>query len=358
MRKILFVLTVAGVALGVLAASLFLLSTPSTEASTPPDEASGTSELVSDSGFPLNQGISYGYDQSTEPGSPILLRQSPLESYMGHEQGAWGNVQHRLVSKTEIVRLTPNFRVAEGRTTVLVLSTSETPTEAEIASADTTIDVQSPGGPQEYQVPSDLSFNSVAVYDPNAGAVLAIANLEPEPVCGDVPARSALSLEQPEDAPQTCVAIDPTQGLNVTGTAPDEVKIEDYRLTVDGLVDNPLELKFEDLKQYPSTSEVVLLICSGFFADNVEWTGVPVSAVLETAGVDPAFKALRITSGSDGYYVQLANEEYNFDDVILAYQVNGEDIPMEHGYPVRLVIKNEYGSKWVKWVKHIEVLEK
>jgi len=102
----------------------------------------------------------------------------------------------------------------------------------------------------------------------------------------------------------------------------------------------------------------VILICSGFFADNVEWTGTPVSAILEAARPRADFKSLRITSGSDGYWVNLEREDYDFEQVILAYQVNGEDIPLEHGYPVRLVIKDEYGAKWVKWVEHIEVLEK
>lgn len=356
-RNIRLVLTVGLIGV-ILFISLLWLSPVSTGAGTPPDSTPDASEFASGSGFPVDQEMSYGYDQSTPPGTPILLRQAPLEPYDGREQGAWGNVQHRLVGGAEIVRLTPNFTVAEERSVSLVLITADAPTEADIASAAVVIDLESPKGAQEYDVPTDLNFNAATVYDPKAKVVLAIARLEPEPVCGDIPVRSALSLKQPEDAPKTCIAIDPTEGLNKTGTTPDEVNIEEYRLVVDGLVDNPLELTFEQLKQYPSTSEVVLLICSGFFADNVEWTGASLAAVLEAAKAAPNFKALRITSGSDGYWVYLEKENYNFDDVILAYQVNGEDIPLEHGYPVRLVIKDEYGAKWVKWVKHIEVLEK
>ncbi len=358
MRDIRLVLIAAGLIFVVLFMSLLSLRAASTEAEAPPDDTLDASEFVFGSGFPMDQEMSYGYDQSTPPGTPILLRQAPFEPYDGREQGAWGNVQHRLVGGAEVVRLTPNFSVAGERLASLVLTAASSPTDADIASAAVVIDLESPKGAQEYDVPADLVFNTAVVYDLKANAVLAIARLEPEPVCGEIPARSALSLKQPESAPKTCIAIDPIEGLNHTGTAPDEVNIEEYRLVVDGLVDNPLELTFEQLKQYPSTSEVVLLICSGFFADNVEWTGAPLSAVLEAAKAVPNFKALRITSGSDGYWVYLEKENYNFDDVILAYQVNGEDIPLEHGYPVRLVIKDEYGAKWIKWVKHIEVLEK
>lgn len=358
MRSTFHIITLAGLVVAVF--STFLLFHPfvTTEAEAPPDQGLEPSEFTSGGGFPDTLGVSYGYDQSTPPDAPILLRQSPFEPYDGREMGAWGNIQHRRVGADEVIRLAPNFRLAQEGPAVLALTASDTPTEAEVAAATVKLDLQSAAGAQEYGLPADLNFNAVAIYDPNSGAILAIARFEPEPICDQIPSRSALSLKQPESAPKTCIAIDPTSGLNKTGTAPAEVNIDEYRLIVDGAVENPLELTFEQIKQYPSVSEVVLLICSGFFADNVEWTGTPVSAVLEAARPKANFKALRITSGSDGYWVNLEREDYDFDQVILAYQVNGEDIPLEHGYPVRLVIKDEYGSKWVKWVKHIEVLEK
>jgi len=343
--------------LALLLAFFTLFSVVPAEAGTPPDDEPEPPEFISGGGFPDTLGVSYGYDQSTAPNAPILLRQAPFVPYDGREMGAWGNVQHRRVGADEVIRLTPNFRLIQKGPAVLAFTASAIPREAEIAAA-VKLDLQSAAGAQEYRLPADLNFNAVAVYDQKTEAVLAIARLEPEPLCDQIPSRSALSVKQPGSAPKTCLAIDPTTALNKTGTPPTEVNIDDYRLLVDGFVENPLELTFEQLKQYPSTSEVVLLICSGFFADNVEWTGTPVSAILEAARPKPDFKALRITSGSDGYWVNLEREDYDFEQVILAYQVNGEGIPLEHGYPVRLVIKDEYGAKWVKWVKHIEVLEK
>ena len=320
-----------------------------------PDTPSG---FKSGSGFPAVQQISAGYDQSTSEGSPILLRQAPLGPYEEEEQGAWGNIQHRLVGETEILRLTPSFRVTAGAVAEVILTKTDTPTKDEIAAAPVLSELQAPEGVQEYEVSVDQDFAAVVIYDRDADAVLAIAPLQPKPVCEDIPSRGALASERPKEAPNTCIAINETDQLNETGTPPEEVDLEEYRLVVDGAVEHPLSLTFEDLKQYPATSEVVLLICSGFFADNVEWTGVPLSALLEEAQAKPDYHALRVESGADGYWVSLKRDEVDPEDVILAYQVNGEDIPLEHGYPVRVVIRDEYGSQWVKWLKHIEVKEK
>jgi hypothetical protein len=309
-------------------------------------------------GFPLVTQTYLGYNLATAPNAPILLRQAPFVPYDEVDQRlVQGNVQHRLVDSTELLHFTPNFNVETKSTPELILTESSSPTEAEIADSFVLTTLDELAGGQEYEVPAELDFVAVVIYDRVADSVLAIAHLEPEPVCGEIPKRGALALMDPEDAPKTCVAIDDTSDLNRTGTPPTEVDIDDYHLIVEGMVDNPLNLTFEDLRQYPSTSEVVLLICSGFFADNVEWTGVPLSVLLEDAQINPDYKALRLESGSDGYWVNLEKDEFNPEDIIVAYEVNGGDIPLEHGYPVRVAIKDAYGSKWVKWLKRIEVLE-
>ena len=58
----------------------------------------------------------------------------------------------------------------------------------------------------------------------------------------------------------------------------------------------------------------------------------------------------------DGYKRTLSLEEATADGVFLAYEVNEETLPAEHGYPIRLVVRHQYGSRWVKWVEHIEVV--
>ena len=57
----------------------------------------------------------------------------------------------------------------------------------------------------------------------------------------------------------------------------------------------------------------------------------------------------------DGYQASLTIEEALVDEVFLAYNVNGQTLPPEHGYPLRLVVKGHYGANWVKWLERIEV---
>jgi sulfoxide reductase catalytic subunit YedY len=163
-------------------------------------------------------------------------------------------------------------------------------------------------------------------------------------------------------------AITSIEELHLTGNPPEEVDIEAYRLDIKGLVDNPLLLTYEDILSYPAVTEVVLLICPSVFEDNAEWTGVPVWAILQDAGIKPGatkvvFKAIKSpvsTSnpriGSTRYSAALPIEEIiGNDSIFLAYNVNGQILPLEHGYPIRLVAKDSLGFDWVKWVEIIEV---
>jgi DMSO/TMAO reductase YedYZ molybdopterin-dependent catalytic subunit len=144
--------------------------------------------------------------------------------------------------------------------------------------------------------------------------------------------------------------------LNLTGTAP-EVDIEQYRLVIDGLVETPLSLTYDEILAYPSVTEVVLLICPGYFADNAEWTGVPVTTLLEEAGIKPEAKMVVFQDIAGSYRKELLLEDVmGNDSIFLAYAVDGgQTLPAEHGYPLRLVAKDKYGSYWVKWVGTIEV---
>lgn len=136
-----------------------------------------------------------------------------------------------------------------------------------------------------------------------------------------------------------------------------QANISQYRLTIDGLVDNPLTLTYESLIQYPAVTEKVWLICPGSFSEDREWTGVPLSALLAQAGLKP--EASQVTfyasAASGGYKKVIPLAETQQEGVFLAYKVTGEILSNTDGYPLRLVIKSREGSYWVKWLDHIEV---
>ncbi len=153
-----------------------------------------------------------------------------------------------------------------------------------------------------------------------------------------------------EMAPAT---ITPTAELATTGSAP-TVDISSYRLKIVGLVDNPLSLTYAEIKKFPSVTGVILLICPDLFINNAQWTGVPVNALLEAARVRPGTTRITFT-GIDGYTQSLAASATRDKGVFLAYIVNGQPLPPEQGYPLRLVVRGKNGNLWVKWIDRIEV---
>lgn len=159
----------------------------------------------------------------------------------------------------------------------------------------------------------------------------------------------------PSQVDNSLLPITPIEGINTTGR-PVEVDIDEYRLVIDGLVERPLSLTYQELLSRPQISEVVLLICPGFFWDNAQWTGTPLASLLEEAGLREGAKGVKFHS-LDGYQSSLSLEEALAEGVFLAYEVNGETLPSEHGFPLRLVARGQYGGRWVKWLERIEVTE-
>jgi DMSO/TMAO reductase YedYZ molybdopterin-dependent catalytic subunit len=155
-----------------------------------------------------------------------------------------------------------------------------------------------------------------------------------------------------------------------------------FRLRVHGSVRTPLELSLRELKALAAPVEVVAVNqCSGnsrgFFAPrvgggqlahgamgNARWTGVPLKAVLERAGVNATARQV-VCNGLDQPvvpttpdFVKALELDHAMDgEVLLAYAMNGEDLPMLNGYPLRLVVPGYYGTYWVKHLNDLEVVD-
>jgi len=143
--------------------------------------------------------------------------------------------------------------------------------------------------------------------------------------------------------------------LGLTGT-PVEVDIATYRLVVDGLVEHPLSLSYDELLAYPAVSQVLRLECPGFFVNWAEWAGPLLRTVLEQAGVKPGASSVKFYDGDEYPYTRtLPLEQALRDDTLLVHTVNGVTLPVVHGYPVRLAVGSELGDYWVKWLFRIEV---
>ncbi len=164
------------------------------------------------------------------------------------------------------------------------------------------------------------------------------------------------SARQPQATPRPAVTpLTPVESLGRTGT-PIDVDIEGYRLVLNGLVERPLAISYDELLSYPAVSQVPQLECPGFFVDYAEWRGPLVRTLLEEAGVQAGAQEVQFCDGGALPYCRtLTLEEALLDDTYLAHTVNGQILPPEHGYPIRLVVGSKLGSYWVKWLFQIEV---
>jgi DMSO/TMAO reductase YedYZ molybdopterin-dependent catalytic subunit/glyoxylase-like metal-dependent hydrolase (beta-lactamase superfamily II)/rhodanese-related sulfurtransferase len=158
---------------------------------------------------------------------------------------------------------------------------------------------------------------------------------------------------------------------------------EQYELTVGGMVERPLRLRLRDLRSMPSQSLVVTLECAGngrkYFhpavageqwhfgaASTAEWTGVPLVEILDRTGLTAGAHDV-VFRGADAGLVDGATAPVRFeralsvDDArnsgaLVAYAMNGEPLPLQHGRPVRLIVPSWYAVASVKWLTQIEVI--
>jgi DMSO/TMAO reductase YedYZ molybdopterin-dependent catalytic subunit len=164
------------------------------------------------------------------------------------------------------------------------------------------------------------------------------------------------------------------------------LELASYLLRIDGAVRRPFTLSYEELRSMRSETRVATLECAGnsrvFLVPpaqgaqwelgavgNAEWTGVPLRALLERAdlqddaceivleGADRGTpKEEPVPPGPISYARSLPRDKAVQPEVLIAYQMNGRDLPRDHGYPVRAIVPGHYGMASVKWLTQIEAV--
>src|SRR5690348_5046235 len=159
-----------------------------------------------------------------------------------------------------------------------------------------------------------------------------------------------------------------------------------YQLAIDGAVGNPLSFTVQDLKNMPSVKHVATLECAGngraFLAPrvrgvqwelgavgNAEWTGVSLASLLDRACLQDDVCEIVLEGADRGTPSDLPRDSEPIafarsisrakairGDVLVAYEMNGQELPLEHGYPVRAIVPGHYGMASVKWLTHIEAV--
>jgi DMSO/TMAO reductase YedYZ molybdopterin-dependent catalytic subunit len=160
--------------------------------------------------------------------------------------------------------------------------------------------------------------------------------------------------------PPTETRITPNEAFYImkyNPSPPPEVDLSDYRLVIEGEVDNPLTLTLDQLKAYPAITQMRTLQCignpiGGGLISNAVWVGISLAQLLEEAGLRPRGRFLKLES-LDGYHTGIPRQLALHQDCLLAYQMNGEPLPAKHGYPIRCLFPGRYGQKQPKWLTRI-----
>ena len=193
------------------------------------------------------------------------------------------------------------------------------------------------------------------------------------------------NLEMPFD--QLDSYLTPTELFYIRSHFPTpSIDVANYQLRIDGAVRSPLELSYKELREMPSETRIATLECAGngrvFLVPqvrgaqwelgavgNAEWTGVPLRALLERAGLeDDACDVVLegadrgipteepVPPGPISYARSVPREKAVQPEVLIAYQMNGRDLSCDHGFPVRAIVPGHYGMASVKWLTRIQAM--
>ena len=127
-----------------------------------------------------------------------------------------------------------------------------------------------------------------------------------------------------------------------------------WRISIEGSVTRPTLLSLDDLKRFPQRTQVTKHQCEEGWSAIAEWTGVPLRKLLESAGILPSARWVQFYSFdviADG--IDMIDALH--PQTILAYGMNGRDLPIPHGAPVRLRVERQIGYKSIKFVRRIVV---
>ncbi len=135
---------------------------------------------------------------------------------------------------------------------------------------------------------------------------------------------------------------------------------DQWRLHIDGLVENPQILNWDTIQAQPAQSLYWTLECignpaGGELIGNALWTGTRLQPLLVNAQISPRVEGFMLY-GADDYVTSVPRDDLLDPDVWLVYDMNGSPLTPEHGYPLRILIPGKYGQKQPKWITRIEAV--
>jgi DMSO/TMAO reductase YedYZ molybdopterin-dependent catalytic subunit len=207
-----------------------------------------------------------------------------------------------------------------------------------------------PGSPGTARAtPGDRRAFLAGVAATSAGLVVATSGGTLTPL-GSV---SVLAQRRPGVGPQGVPVNKSAESAGVVEAARDPA----YRLVVEGAVARRLQLSLEELRALPQREATLPIACVEGWSASARWRGVPVRALLTLAGAGPGAEATVESLQPDGRYraSDLNRHQAGDPDTLLALELDGAPLHIDHGYPVRLIGPNRPGVLQTKWVSHLVV---
>lgn len=129
----------------------------------------------------------------------------------------------------------------------------------------------------------------------------------------------------------------------------------DWRLAVDGMVARPASFSLDQLKSYPSRSQITMIQCEEGWSYIAEWIGVPLSQILEAVEVLPQARYVVYFSIQPEWWESIDMADAMHPQTFLTYGMNGNELPVGNGGPLRLRVARQLGYKNVKFITHMTV---
>jgi len=134
-------------------------------------------------------------------------------------------------------------------------------------------------------------------------------------------------------------------------------RAQDYRLRIDGMVQNPLSMTIDDILRHPAVTERRFYQCvTGWKVPDATWTGIRLTDLLDRVKPTSGAHAIKFYSFDGTYTESLTMEQARKSDVLLAYKLQGKPLARAQGAPLRLVVPGMYGYKFIKWLDRIELV--
>lgn len=134
-------------------------------------------------------------------------------------------------------------------------------------------------------------------------------------------------------------------------------RFEDWRLPISGLVAQPTAMSLDDLKRFPARTQITQHTCEEGWSAIAEWTGVQLSRLIEAVGIKPAARYI-VFHTVDGWWDSLDMSDALHPQTILTYGMNGRELPVPHGAPIRLRVERQLGYKSLKFLKTMTITDR